>query len=302
MDPIKIKFWGVRGSIPTPGPQTLKYGGNTSCVEVNFPNTPRFIIDAGSGIRELGKELAKTIDPIKAYIFLSHFHWDHIQGLPFFKAAFNPANQFMIFGCDEPGVDLTKIIAMQMNPIYFPVAVADMNAKIEYCTIKEETRMVEGIHVRTKFLNHPGYTLGFRFTYQGRSIVYMSDNEPFFNSNDSYPDKNGGNTLEDLFENFVDDNEEQLIDFIAGTDVLIHDTQYFPEEYQDRKSWGHSPYTFTVDIAVKGRVKQLVLFHHDPDHDDETVDRMAVLSQNRLLKHNYPIPCRAAREGDIIVI
>jgi len=302
MDPIKIKFWGVRGSIPTPGPQSLKYGGNTSCVEINFPNTPRFIVDAGSGIRELGKELAKATDPVKAYVFLSHFHWDHIQGLPFFKSAFNPANHFIIFGCDEPGVDLTKIIAMQMNPIYFPVAVADMNAEIEYRTIQEETRMVEGIHVRTKFLNHPGYTLGFRFTYRGRSIVYMSDNEPYLQSKDSFTDENGGNTLEDLFENFVDDKEEQLIDFIAGADVLIHDTQYFPEEYQNRKSWGHSPYTFTVDIAVKGRVKQLILFHHDPDHDDETVDRMAVLSQNRLRKHNYLIPCKAAQEGDVIII
>lgn len=303
MDPIKIKFWGVRGSIPTPGPRTLKYGGNTSCVEINFPQTPPFIIDAGSGIRELGKQLIKQPAPIKTYIFLSHFHWDHIQGLPFFKPAYVEGNHFIVYGCDEPDVDLTKIISMQMNPIYFPVAVDDMSAYIEFRTIGEQTLNVEGVHVSTIFLNHPGYTLGFRFTYQGRSVVYMSDNEPYRRSpfdNDGGTENNG--SLEDRFENYVEDKEEQLIDFIAGTDVFIHDTQYFPEEYQERRHWGHSPYTYTVDIAVKGQVKQLVLFHHDPDHDDASVDKIAELSRQRLQKKNYLIPCKAAQEGDVIII
>lgn len=299
MAPIKIKFWGVRGSIPTPGPRTIRYGGNTSCVEIKFPDLPRFIIDAGSGIRELGKELLKIKDPIKSYIFLSHFHWDHIQGLPFFKAAFKPGNHFVIYGCDEPDVDLTKIISMQMNPIYFPVAVEDMGAKLEFCTINQGSYDVEGVNVQTHFMNHPGYTLGFRFNYLGKSIVYISDNEPYLQNQQS---DNDPESLEAMFEKFVDDKEGRLVDFISGADLLIHDTQYFPEEYEQRITWGHSPYTYTVDLAVKAQVKHLVLFHHDPDHDDDTVDEMARLSRERLTSHNYNIPCHPAREGEVITL
>lgn len=298
---IKIKFWGVRGSIPTPGPRTTRYGGNTSCVEINFPNNPRFILDAGSGIRELGKEILRATEPVTSYIFLSHFHWDHIQGLPFFKPAFKPGNHFIIYGCDEPDVDLTKIISMQMNPIYFPVAVEDMRAKVEFRTAKEGTFQVEGVTVQSQFMNHPGYTLGYRFSYKGKSVIYISDNEPFRQLIEEKT-SNAESSLRDRFENFVDNKEDQLIEFISEADVLIHDTQYFPHEYEERITWGHSPYTYTVDIAVKARVKKLVLFHHDPDHDDDTVDKMAELSRERLKSYNYSIPCIPAREGDVIEI
>ena len=301
MTPIKIKFWGVRGSIPTPGPQTIRYGGNTSCVEIQFPGQSRFIVDAGSGIRELGKNLMETAEACKAYIFLSHFHWDHIQGLPFFKPAFVPDNHLIIFGCDEPDVELNQIIKMQMNPIYFPVAVDDMRAQIDFRPIQaESTITVEEVQVRTKFLNHPGYTLGYRFEFQDKAVVYISDNEPFVLP---HPNTREQDTLEDRFESFVDNKEEvELVSFIHGADVLIHDAQYFPEEYQQKISWGHSPYTYTVDLAVRGEVKQLVLFHHDPDHDDATVDRIAELSRRRLNQKSYPIPCKAAQEGDVIII
>jgi phosphoribosyl 1,2-cyclic phosphodiesterase len=301
MAAIKIKFWGVRGSIPTPGPRTIRYGGNTSCIEINFPNRPRFILDAGSGIRELGKLLLQSTEPEKSYIFLTHFHWDHIQGLPFFKPAFKPENHFVIYGCDEPDVDLTKIISMQMNPIYFPVAVDDMRAKIEFRTIKEGEFEVEGITVNTQFMNHPGYTLGYRFNFNGKSIIYISDNEPF-RKPDEKSNTNVVASLQDRFESYYDNKDEQLIEFIAGADILIHDTQYFPDEYQQRITWGHSPYTYTVDIAVEARVKKLILFHHDPDHDDQAVDRMAELSRERLKRYNYEIPCIPAREGDILVL
>ncbi len=271
-------------------------------MEILFPGIPRFILDAGSGIRELGKELMQSSEPVKAYIFLSHFHWDHIQGLPFFRPAFKPGNHFIIYGCDEPSVDLTKIISMQMDAIYFPVAVEDMRAKIEFRTILEGRYEVEGITVETKFMNHPGYTFGFRFTYQGKSIVYICDNEPFFQK--IHAPENGRQgylgTLEDRFENFVDDKEESLIRFIANSDVFIHDTQYLPEEYEEKVTWGHSPYTYTVDLAVKGRVKHLILFHHDPDHDDETVARIGELSRQRLRDYDYAIRCDPAQEGAVI--
>ncbi len=299
MAPIKIKFWGVRGSIPTPGPRTTRYGGNTSCLEISFPDKPLMIVDAGSGIRELGKDLLTRQHPIQAYIFLSHFHWDHIQGLPFFQPAFESQNNFVIYGCDEPNVDLTKIISMQMNPIYFPVAIEDMSAKVEFRPITEEQFTLNDVDVETKFLNHPGYTLGFRFTYNSKSIVYMSDNEPFYRKQ-NHTSRYTRDSLESRFENYVEDKENHLIRFLAGADVLIHDAQYFPEEYQQRISWGHSPYTYAVDLAVKGRVKQLILFHHDPDHDDDTVDRILDLSRNRLRQQGYRIECLAAAEGDAI--
>ena len=302
MAPIKVKFWGVRGSIPTPGPRTLKYGGNTSCVQINFPGKSHFIVDAGSGIRELGKELLQSKDPVKGYIFLSHFHWDHIQGLPFFKAAFKPGNHFEVFGCDEPDVELTKIISFQMNPIYFPVAVEDMGAEVRFQTIQEGSFMVEGVEVETRFMNHPGYTMGFRFNYDGKSVVYISDNEPFTNPFADPAEGKDSSSLAARFENFVDDKEDGLIQFIKDADLLIHDTQYFPDEYLQRITWGHSPYTYTVDIAIKAHVKRLVLFHHDPDHDDATVEEIAELSRQRLAEKRHNIPCTPAREGEIIEV
>lgn len=303
MDPIKIKFWGVRGSIPTPGPGTLRYGGNTSCLEINFPGKPRFILDAGSGIRELGKLLLKEKDPVKGYIFLTHFHWDHIQGLPFFKPAFKPGNHFVIFGSDEPRVDLTKIISSQMNPIYFPVAIQDMGAKVEFNSISEGTFDVDGVTVQTRLMNHPGYTFGYRFTWRNKSVIYISDNEPFaqeLNAADNASDTK--QSLEARFEKFVDNKEDGLVKFLEGADLLIHDCQYLPEEYQQRITWGHSPYTYTVDLAIKAKVKQLILFHHDPDHDDEMVDHILALSQERLREKSYAIPCSAAQEGLIVEV
>jgi len=305
MKSIKIKFWGVRGSIPTPGASTLRYGGNTPCVEVQFRNGPLFILDAGSGIRELGKHLLTRPKPIIAYIFLSHFHWDHIQGLPFFRPAFQPGNKFTILGSDDTTVQLNEIISFQMNPTYFPVAIEDMQSEITFRSLREEIIEIEGVSVETIYLNHPGYALGYRLNYQGHSVVYISDNEPFYFSQTTkeinhlppLPQK-----LEDLFDNFLEDKNEHLINFCKGADILIHDTQFLPEEYQDKITWGHSPFNFTVDLAIKSNVKQLILFHHDPDHDDSTIDHIQKLSRMLLNKEGSSILCRAAYEGMIIEI
>ena len=298
---IKIKFWGVRGSIPSPGPATVYYGGNTPCVEIRFPGKSRFILDAGSGIRELGKELLKVAEPIKAYIFISHFHWDHIQGLPFFKPAFKPNNQFIIYGCDEPNFNLNEIISMQMNPTYFPLAIEDMQASVEFQTIQEETFDVEGVEVKTKFLNHPGYALGYRFNFQDKSIVYISDNEPFVHPiKTANSNKKESESITTRFEKFVEDQTDDLVQFIDEADILIHDTQYLSEEYEQKKTWGHSPLDYTVDIASRAKIKKLILFHHDPDHDDITIDKMLVEGRKLLKKYNGNISCEAAREGELL--
>ncbi len=298
---IQIKFWGVRGSIPTPGPRTLRYGGNTPCIEVRFPGQPLVILDAGSGIRELGKELLQQHDPVTGYIFISHFHWDHIQGLPFFKPAFKEGNSFTIFGCDEPHMPLNEIISMQMKPTFFPLAIEDMKADVTFHPIREETLNLNGLVVSTKFLNHPGYALGYRFEYRGKSFVYISDNEPyqgFQNSVSSISPR----SVEEEFETLVEDKDSAVVEFIKDTDLLIHDTQFFPEEYEEKVTWGHSPYNYTVDLAVRGRVRQLMLFHHDPDHSDETIDRILELSREYLKQKGYAIPCYAAQEGTTITI
>ncbi len=300
-NPVQIKFWGVRGSIPTPGPRTLRYGGNTACIEVRFPGQPLVILDAGSGIRELGKELMQQATPVEAYIFISHFHWDHIQGLPFFKPAFKAGNSFTIFGCDEPHLPLNEIISMQMKPTFFPLAIEDMKAKVRFRAIREETLQLGELVVSTKFLNHPGYALGYRFYFRGKSFVYISDNEPY---SGFAPQTHNASpkTIEEAFETLVEDKDAALVEFIRGADLLIHDTQFFPEEYREKITWGHSPYNYTVDLAIRGEVRQLVLFHHDPDHSDETIDRILALSREYLKQNHYTIPCFAAQEGTTITL
>ncbi|GAB4363934.1 MAG: MBL fold metallo-hydrolase [Calditrichia bacterium] len=300
MKSIKIKFWGVRGSIPTPGSSTLKYGGNTSCVELKLKDNVHFILDAGSGIRELGKALVKEKKSIRAYIFISHFHWDHIQGLPFFRPAYVKGNKITIIGSDDTSLNLDQIIAFQMDPTYFPIAIQDMLAEIEFRSIKEETLEIEDVEIQTIYLNHPGYALGYRLNYNGNSLVYISDNEPFYHLNTQNQFKNKQTkslNLADLFDNFVENKDERLVQFCRGADILIHDTQYLPEEYLEKITWGHSPFNFTVDLAIRSQVKQLILFHHDPDHDDETVDRIEALSRKIINKRGIPLKCLAAREG-----
>jgi phosphoribosyl 1,2-cyclic phosphodiesterase len=304
MKSIKLKFWGVRGSIPTPGSSTVQYGGNTPCVQVNFNQGPLFILDAGSGIREFGNELLQSKKYIKAYIFISHFHWDHIQGLPFFRPAFDPNNNFTILGTDDPAIKLDKIISLQMDPTYFPITIEDMKAKINFRSIKEESFDIEKVNIQTIYLNHPGYALGFRITFKGKSIVYISDNEPFqydFIENNSSTNKiKKTDDIEKAFNNFIEEKDQNLVEFCRDTDLLIHDTQYFPEEYKEKVTWGHSPFNYTVYLAIKSHVKKLVLFHHDPDHDDNTIDHIVKLCKKLISKEKQQIPCIAAKEGMVL--
>lgn len=300
MKSFKIKFWGVRGSIPTPGPSTLKYGGNTSCVEIQFQDGPLFILDAGTGIRGLGNTLIKKGKAIQAYIFISHFHWDHIQGLPFFRPAYDQRNSFLIVGTDDAAINLADIISFQMDPTYFPITIEDMTADIQFKSITEENIQIEKVNINTMYLNHPGYALGFRFSYQGKSLVYISDNEPFYTAethqNTAVKDI-PSDRPEKIFDSFIEDKDAKLISFCQNADILIHDTQFLPEEYQNKRTWGHSPYNYAVDLAVKSNVSQLILFHHDPDHNDAEIDEIQRLSQKLIKQSQRPISCLAAMEG-----
>ncbi|MFC1719135.1 MBL fold metallo-hydrolase [Candidatus Poribacteria bacterium] len=257
---FSIKFWGTRGSIPSPGPGTLKYGGNTSCLEIRCGGE-LIIIDAGTGIRDLGTKLLKEM-PVKAAMLFSHMHWDHIQGMPFFRPAYVPGNEFKIYGSRDWDTKLEYVLRWQMQKPNFPITLEEVNevgAHMEYIDIDSRTVFQVGdtdaITVRSVELYHPDKAFGFRIEYGGRSLVYATDTE-------SLPGP-----------------YEKLVELALGADMLIHDAQYTSEEYYgldgvSRENWGHSTPEAAAAIAVAANVKKLVLFHHDPYHDDAQVDQM----------------------------
>ena len=285
---IKVKFWGVRGSIPTPGVKYIKYGGNTPCVEMRLPDNKLFIFDAGTGIRELGSMISSGEEKVKAYIFLSHFHWDHIQGLPFFIPSYINGNEIIILGMDMKDVRLDKIISDQMESIYFPIKLQSLSAQIKFQIISEGSLIIDGVRVDTMYLNHPGQAMGFVVSWGKVKICYFTDNElvpklATKNSNLKYKS----------------DTKEKILKLISGADLLIHDAQYTDEEYKTKVGWGHSSFSEVLSLAREGSVHRLALFHHDPDHFDEKID---VLVANCNCGENqgetsYVMDCFAAHEG-----
>ncbi|WP_347274422.1 MBL fold metallo-hydrolase [Candidatus Kuenenia sp.] len=283
---IKVKFWGVRGSIPIPGVKTTKYGGNTACVEVRFPNC-LFIFDAGTGIKELGNQLCAEGNKVKAHIFLSHFHWDHIQGLPFFKPAYLKGNEIIIYGMGLQGERLEHIISNQMESVYFPVRLQSLQAKIKFKKLWEGNYVIDGIKVDTLYINHPGRAMGYVITYENKKICYFTDNEivpiPLW-------------TDEAYKYEYKQDIIEKMLQLIEGADLLIHDAQYTNQEYQHKVGWGHSSIPEVLSLALQGRVKKLALFHHDPESFDEHIDAH-IKNCVELLDDQYDMECFAALEG-----
>jgi phosphoribosyl 1,2-cyclic phosphodiesterase len=289
---VYVKFWGVRGSIPTPGPTTSRYGGNTPCIELKYSDNNFFILDAGSGIRLFGLDLIKMNKPINSHIFISHMHWDHIQGIPFFVPAYIPGNKFIFHGSQEADRTLEDILADQMNPVNFPIQLEEMSSKFEFQELYEGTYTIEGIQVETMYLNHPGYALGYKFHVNDKILVYISDNEPYPVYPSSSQDTDDPNELQ-----FVEDNNKRIIQFSENADILIHDAQYTPEEYKTKYQWGHSPYDYTVKIALEANVKTLVLFHHDPLHDDDFVDSIVEAARKISWHAGSKLKILGAQEG-----
>jgi phosphoribosyl 1,2-cyclic phosphodiesterase len=252
---FQIKFWGVRGSIPCPGSETVRYGGNTSCVEMQV-GRERLIFDGGTGLRLLGQSLMAE-SPVKAHLFFSHSHWDHIQGFPFFIPAFIRGNTFKIYAVPSPnGVTMKQRLHDQMSHPNFPVPLQIMRADLEFYNLEMgETLHCGDVTVETRPLNHPGEAVGYRVNWQGLSAAYITDTEHF-------PDR-------------LDDN---VLALAWQADVMIIDATYTDEEYNDPKyskvGWGHSTWQQAVKIAQAAQVKQLVLFHHDPAHNDDFLDRI----------------------------
>jgi len=284
---IYVKFWGVRGSVPTPGDRTRKYGGNTSCVEIRCGDQ-LFICDAGSGIRELGADLmSRGKSPIFGHLFFSHAHWDHIQGFPFFGPADVPGNRFLIYGARQGDDRFYQLLSGQMKSDYFPIGFGALRAEISADHLDDGRKQIGGVLVESLPLNHPGGCLGYAFSHQLRKIVYATDNEIQIDS--SRPESNGEARLRTV--------GPALVAFARDADLLIADGQYTDAEYKSKKGWGHTSCLTAVDWAVQAGVKQLAVFHHDPAHADSFVDEIIESCRNRVKNLGAKLIVFAAREG-----
>ena len=286
--PFVIRFWGTRGSIATPGPATTKYGGNTSCTEVRCGDQ-LLILDAGTGIRVLGQSLLNEFQgaPIKGHIFIGHTHWDHIQGFPFFAPAFNPVNEFFVYSLHGAEKPLEKVFRGQMDSDYFPVLLTDMRAKLTFCELQSDVDLGK-TQVSYTFLNHPGLAVGFRISFEGRSLVYLSDHENYGRL------PAGGSDANPL--------DLEIARFAQNADLLISEAQYTEEEYALKKGWGHSTFLDVLDRAAQANVKRLAIFHHDPSHDDAFLDRTADFCNQTIVDRKYAFTCSVAQEGTSIQI
>jgi phosphoribosyl 1,2-cyclic phosphodiesterase len=260
------RFWGTRGSIAAPGPGTTHFGGNTSCVELTTPSGKILVLDCGTGARSLGNRLLWSASgTISAAILLTHTHWDHIQGFPFFAPLFQPDNHFKVYGPEGAQLSLRDVLAGQMEHHYFPVELDQLAARISYEDLCEGTHAIEDVEVRAQQMNHPSPTLGYRIEAEGRSICYLCDHEPYLE--DIWREGAARGKMESILEA----GDRRHAEYMQGADVVIHEAQYTPQEYPSKRYWGHSTYVYVVQLAALAGVRRLFLTHHDPSHDDEFV-------------------------------
>ena len=276
---MSVQFWGTRGSIPTPGPETLRYGGNTSCVAVRLADSHLLIFDAGSGIVPLGRALVRTGGTLNADIFLTHFHWDHIQGLPFFAPAYQRGTCLRIYGCEYSEVKLPTIIANQMESTYFPVPLVTLAADMVFLNLTEAHYAFDAFELDALFLEHPGKTLGYALRRGGKALAYITDNELGIIADEPSP------------------AVRRLADFVRGADLLIHDSQFTRAEYPTVKGRGHSCYEDVVRLADLAGVRRLAFFHHDPERTDGQIDQLVQTHRQRLAAAGSGVTCFAAQEG-----
>lgn len=287
-----LRFWGTRGSIATPGSSTTRYGGNTSCVEVVTDAGKRFIFDCGTGARPLGGSLlANAPKPISANIMLSHTHWDHIQGFPFFAPLFVPGNRMTVCGPQGAKGSLPDVLAGQMEFTYFPVELEQLGAEITYRDLNEGTHEIDGVRVTAQFLNHPAIALGYRIEADGVSLLYLCDHEPYWESL-WRSDSPAGH-----LESILHEGDRRHAAFMENADVVIHDAQYTPEEYPAKKNWGHSTFSYVTQIAAAANVKRLFLTHHDPIHTDDFLDRVQQRARSLAASLGSPMHISCAAEG-----
>ncbi|MCF8240266.1 MAG: MBL fold metallo-hydrolase [Melioribacteraceae bacterium] len=285
---MKLKFWGTRGSIPVPGEKTLKYGGNTPCIEIRSGNNDLIILDAGTGIREFGKELIKSNPLEEMHLFISHSHWDHIQGLPFFGPFFREDFKANIYSFTNGYMHVDNILDAQMNPNFFPVGKEVFPANIKYNKINDQSKLQFGeLELSTCKVHHSEGTLSFKAKENGKTFVYMTDNEIFYNADEDHEPN-----LKRIF-----DMNESLIEFCSGADYLIHDSMYSFNDFRTKIGWGHSNNIALAYFSKLANIKNLVLFHYDPDYCDSDIDALLESTTKKLRELDTNIDCIASSEG-----
>jgi phosphoribosyl 1,2-cyclic phosphodiesterase len=288
---LSLRFWGTRGSIPSPGASTARYGGNTPCIELRTGEGRLVILDAGTGIRELGRSLLARSngDAVSGDIFLTHAHWDHIQGIPFFAPLFRQGNHFTIWGSSSLQTSIDRVVRDQMSPVVFPVSFEELKARIDFQELAEERRSGAGYHVTAMGVRHPGGALAYRFTEGDdtrRGLVYVSDNE--LSPSARYEDPPRW--------------RERFVEFARGAAVLVHDSMYTAEEYPSFVGWGHSTYEDAVALAIDAEVERLVLFHHRPERTDDEVDHCVGHCRELVAARGARLEVLAAAEGMTLTV
>src|SRR6266508_1310588 len=298
---MRVRFWGTRGSIATPGPTTLRYGGNTACVEVRADDGTLIILDCGTGGRALGQALLESGErPLRGHLLITHTHWDHIQGFPFFAPLFVPGNEWDIYAPGVTGRHLEETLSGQMEYTYFPVRLDQLGATIRYHDVVEGTLHIGNVKVTSHYLNHPALTLGYRIEAGGASVVYATDHEPHSHHKLELPSGAGKVVLSQPLHH----EDRRHVLFMAGADLVIHDAQFNAAEDASHVGWGHTAAEQVVDFALAAGVERLALFHHDPNHDDDALDRIVERCQQRAQREadddDRVLEVTAAAEGQSI--
>ena len=288
---MRIKFWGVRGSIPVPGPSTVRYGGNTTCIEVRTDTNELIILDAGTGIFPLSQTLLGEM-PLTANVLISHSHWDHIQGLPFFVPNFIPGNLLRLHGAFDPvsGNGIEQVMAVQLQYSYFPVREVELKGRTEYVTLMPEQSVQIGSATVTPYLlNHPVINFGYRIESAGKSVFFTGDHEPPYNIYEPEDEAFAE------YQQFVDEKSAAIVRAMQGVNVLIADSSYTSQEYPAKRGWGHGTFSSSVDYARQADAQVLFCTHHEPTRSDDALESVF---QQALASETGGIDIRLAREGD----
>lgn len=282
---MKVRFWGTRGSIPKPGHATLRHGGNTACIEVRSNAGTLIVLDCGSGAHDLGQALlAQGRLPVRGHLLITHTHWDHIQGVPFFAPFFVPGNEWDIYAPRGLAQSLHDTLAGQMQYAYFPITLEQLGASIRFHELVEGVFQVGDVLVRTQYLNHPALTLGYRLEADGSTLVYACDHEPYARQLGSGRGQ-------------VIGQDRRHVDFLAGADLVIHDAQYTADEYPAKVGWGHSTVEYAMLVAGLAGAKRLAFTHHDPLRSDEALDTIGACARAGAGDSGALLDVFAAAEG-----
>jgi phosphoribosyl 1,2-cyclic phosphodiesterase len=278
---MRVKFWGTRGSTPVPGKDTIVYGGNTTCLEIDLNSGKKVIIDAGTGIRSLGSQFESRRERVDTHLLITHIHWDHIFGFPFFAPIYEPSTRILVDGYNSCMKGLRYSFDNKMGDGFFPVRFEELKADIQFVDKLAHGRLeIDGTIIDSIPLRHPQGGLGFRFREGDKTLVFLTDNE-----------------LDVKGESFSD-----YIAFCQEADILIHDSQYIPEEISTHRGWGHSDYQSAIDLALNAHAKKLLLFHHAPERKDSDVIKITILCQDLAKKKDSNLEIEAAKENSVFLL